>query len=36
MEQNNLDPFKTFIKTSNYLARVYWVHLSVPDMTLIS
>ena len=40
MEQSNLNPFKIFIKLEIYfiyhLARMYWVHLGVPDVTLIN
>ena len=43
MEQNDLNLFKIFviiIKLKIYfeyhLARMYWVHLGIPDMTLIS
>ena len=40
MEQNDLNPFKILNNLETYigyhLARMYWVHLSVPDVTLIS
>ena len=41
MEQNNLDPFKIFIKKLEtyfiyHLARMYWAHFSALDVTLIA
>ena len=43
MEQNDLDLFKNFIIIINLKfisntiwSRMYWMHLGVPDMTLIN